>query len=144
MSPRFRHERYHDVMTFVTVPGPITALTVEAHNQEVVLAWQQPESPNGVVLQYVVYYSFIGQTVQVAMTTTVEATVDKAMSRQGKLSGPGDIDMSYLGKHFVMSRDDAMLMRMFEVDDMLSCLVGRHKGMGMRTCHSATAVNTKQ
>ena len=107
-------------MTFVTVPGPITSLTVEAHSQEVVLSWQQPESSNGVVLQYVVYYSFIGQTVQVVMTTTVEATIDKLMSRRGELSGPGDIDVSYLGKlHFVMSRDDAMLMRMFEVDDII-------------------------
>ena len=106
------HDRFHDAMTFLTVPGPITSLTVEAHSQEVVLAWEQPESPNGVVLQYVVYYSFIGQTMQVVMTTTVEATVDKMMSRQGKLSGPGDVDMSYLGKlHFVMSRDDAIWLR---------------------------------
>ena len=85
-------------MTFVTVPGPITSLTVEAHSQEVVLSWQQPESPNGVVQQYVVYYSFIGQTGQVVMTTTVEATFDKVMSRQGRLSGPGDIDMSFQEK----------------------------------------------
>ncbi|KAI0227593.1 hypothetical protein LSAT2_021923 [Lamellibrachia satsuma] len=69
-------------LPFVTVPGPITNLTVKAHSQEVMLSWQQPESTNGIIQQYVVYYSFIGRTTQVAVTTTDVTTNDRAVSRQ--------------------------------------------------------------
>ena len=70
------------------------------------LSWQQPESPNGIVQQYVVYYSFSGQPV---MTTTAEAAFNKAMSRRGKLSGSWQVDISSLEMTFFTFGEDDKL-----------------------------------